>query len=93
MGCCESNEERGNIHMSSIAYNKTNKTGKSYYEDYRNESFESEAETELGAEIELYSDFSEENSSDDHGEETDWEDLSQDVQLERIGKSKEMFLK
>jgi len=52
MGCCESNEERGNIHMSSIGFNKANRStkGKAYNDEYKNNSFESDAATEIGGE-------------------------------------------
>ena len=92
MGCCESNEERGNINMSSIPYSKSHKTGKSYRDEYRNDSFESEADTEIGADYDLYSDFSDDDSHSDN-EESDWEDLTYQVSLERVGYSKPMFSK
>lgn len=94
MGCCESNEERGNVQMATVPYSKTYRVGEAYKQNTDNVSFEdTEPETVDGINYDLYSDFSEDDTHSDNGEATDWEDLSTNVSLKRVGNSKEMFLK
>ena len=77
MGCCESNEERGNVHMATIPHGKAYKVGEGYRQNMDNASFEdTEPETLDGISYDLYSDFSEDDTHSDDGDDTDWDDLS-----------------
>jgi len=90
MGCCESTEERGNVHMSTVPHAKIMKMGNAYNDQFKNDSFDTEADTHDQVDYDLYSDFSDDSRSDD-GEESDWDELTENATLERLGYCKELF--
>lgn len=94
MGCCESNEESGNVQMGTVVGVKAVGHASDCKDTYKVDIYESDADTQ-DAEFDLYSQFSEQSQGegDSEDENTDWEDLENDVTLQRRGYAKDMFSK